>query len=243
MNKIMGIGLLAVLGAAVVAAQTAGSVGAQTAEEIPSRRYRATVVEVEHPETSDGAALTLKDLGGMEGAIVPAADGLRGQGYFGALPEPNRLLGLLAKRGRTEVLFRGEVESDGRNVASITSGTQVPVTAVELRGDQTIVTTKFYDTGFLFEIKGRGRDDHTVALQLSAISGMTRFESTRHPQISKFASKGSLRLPDGYTAVYSFFLRTQSYVRAGWPPEPAAENPMPDGVKEWIVLLTRMDLR
>ena len=70
-----------------------------------------TVVRVELPPDSAGEPLSLADLGGAAGARKPLSAEAAEAGQFASVPYPHKVLDALTARGKTEVVWRGELET------------------------------------------------------------------------------------------------------------------------------------
>ena len=217
-----------------------------------SSRYRVTVLRVAVPAEATGEALNLADFAReIPGALVAKSDAPGLRGHFGAVPSQKDLLHMLSKRGTSmEVIFTGETETVPGKKGSVNSGQRFPLATMEMRGNQTIVTTKFEQTGIKVEVlrsphPGPRGDVHEMTVELSAT---TAHVGGMNPVIFEVASKGSFMLPDGYTAVLSYLDRVEGFVLMNTVQSLAAGTPAPqempaDIVAQYFMLVTRMDLK
>ncbi len=214
-------------------------------------RYRMTVLRVAVPAGATGEALDLADFAReIPGALVARSDapGLKGQ--FAAVPSQKDLVHMLSKRGTSmEVIFAGETETTPGKRAVIYSRQRFPIRTVELRGNQRIVTTKFEVTAVKVELgrnalPGPRGDVHEMAVEVSSAAAYVGLD----PVISELSTRGEFMLPDGYTAVLSFFDRIEGIVLMNTVDSLAEARDGPQDVPadvaaQYFVLITRMDLK
>jgi hypothetical protein len=202
-----------------------------TATEGPvTTRYRMEVWRIQVPNGEDASPLTLADLGLDSGpAVLPVADAPRAAGWVGAVPVSPEVLGAVAALPGSESVFRLETEGAPRESVVMEVHRQFPVLSVDVRGNQTIETTKFERTGAEAKITHRQGDVVELRLGFAAVSALVQ---NRTPILFSMQSSGVVTLPDGYVAVFQFTDRVDSRF-AGSDLE---------RVVRYLVLLTRLDL-
>jgi hypothetical protein len=214
-------------------------------------RYRVRIVKVDLDPAGSGPPLTLESFPReLPDAIVPLAESAAAAGHFGAVPYRTNLDAAVAEGTRARVLYRGETESAPGKKCSIHHGQRFPVTMVQLRGNQTTVTTSFEKVGFSLDLtpKHSGQKDdlrpgrvHDVKIEFSAV---TATDADGAPVISSVSSYGTIVLPDAYTSVLSFVERVPGELLRGRQTETDAAGaaPVPDAFVQYFVLITRLDL-
>ena len=239
------------VGAGLGLAPVPGDAQEEGAASGGTTRYRVTVLRLALPADAHGEPLTIVDLGGaVPGAIVPAAGSPGASGHLGALPDRPDLIEKIGAKGSTyEVIFRGETESAIGRRSNIDYGQRFPVHTLDIRSGASIVTTRFEKIGFSLDIeRSAGRDfldGHTAKFEVSSVSA-TR--GGRDPVFFSVSAAGTIRLPDGYTAVFSYLDRVEGFCFALGPEDLAAgalpgEEVPPDVVVQYFVLITRLDLK
>jgi hypothetical protein len=203
-------------------------------------RYLLTIVEVPVDGAATGHPLSLDELGKPGDAIRPRAANLAMDGFVGAVKHSKRILAAIRQRGDSEAIHRGELETRVRRKGTWISGVKIPVPVVSLRANARTVSTTFEEVGVKFEVEPL-LDDHTnLLLEFSAAS---RLNSEVGPVIRKFSMRGTILLPDGYTAIYTCLDRVPSEVLDRMPAEVKQPGEVgKDLVTQYFVLVTRMDL-
>ncbi|MHC4472606.1 MAG: hypothetical protein ACYTDY_11360 [Planctomycetota bacterium] len=209
-------------------------------------RYKVALVRVIVPASTDGAPLHLKDAAGLSHpAIKFRSATATAAGYFGALQYPHDLMKHLHAMGEAEVLFRAEMETvRGREgIAEVKK--EIPVRAVDVRGDQTIITTKYQRVGLNAQIMSTDDRHHDIEASFTAVSAWT---PGGEPILFSVATRGSILLPDGYTAVLAFLDRVEGESLTRLPWERVSDQPKEreraatDSVARCFLLVTRLDL-
>jgi len=207
-----------------------------------STRFRATLVRVTLPDDGDAKPLTLSEIGvTADSAVTPRAALMKQTGEFGSLRYPHSLLAAMRKRGKTKVLFGGEVEVVHLQKARLQYGQKFPIRSVDIRGNQTIVTTKLQEVGMEVELAPTDRPDFYLAqIEFSAVSVR---QGSADAIITSVGTSGGVHLRDGYTAVFTFVDRIAgvAYITQGDSQEDVAVEER-DTLVQFFVLLTRTDL-
>ncbi len=239
------VGVLAIARSARLASAQDGG-GAPAAETDPgSSRLRATLVRVTLPPDSDGGPVRLAELGPKPPAAVrprrDASTDAAGTGEFAAIPYPHDLLAAFRKRGQTRVLARSEVEVlPTQRKVRIRSVKDFPIQIENINAGNRVLTTQFKSIGFDLGLERAGDAKSglwTAHLEFSDI--VARRASV--PIIMKVSTSGGLRLPDGYTAVFTHVERVEGETLALTSPSGEAKKPPEDVVQQYFVLLTRLD--
>jgi type II secretory pathway component GspD/PulD (secretin) len=119
----------------------------------------------------------------------------------------------LQERGMVEILSQPSIIATQGKKATITTGKRFPVQSVEVRGTQTIVTTKFEQTGIKLEIDPKliGRSFVTLGIDATD-SQITDYvpgpEGSLNPVISERSAKSEVGVRDGETIIIGGLLST-----------------------------------
>ena len=188
----------------------------------------------------DGPPLKMEELGKPAGALVPKAAGMKADGFVATVPHSKKILAAIRARGPAEVLWRGEFEAAYRAKGAWLSGTKIPFATVSLRGDQPTVSVTYEEIGAKVEAEQTRPDFYNAKIEFTAA---TRIHSELGPVVGKFSSIGQVHLPDGCTAIYSFLDRVPLEFAINLPGEIRGKQQiMMDRVRQYFVLLTRMDV-
>ncbi len=119
----------------------------------------------------------------------------------------------LQERGTAEILSQPSIIATQGKKATINTGVSYPVQNVEVRGNQTVVTTEFKDTGIKLEITPTLVGRTYVALQLLAEdSQITTYvpgpEGSQNPVISKRSATTEVSVRDNETIIIGGLLTT-----------------------------------
>ena len=226
-----GLLLLVVL---ALSAGLAAAFGAGPAADDPAttgvRRFRVEVVWCSRPAGGDVAPLTLEALGiAPEDATRPVAERPRAAGWLGAAATSPELFAAIAARPGAEVMFRFETECGAEDDARLVVSRQIPVTVVDIRGDQRIQTTRFEHVGAALQLYRQDDGGYRMEMELSAVSAMIPSVGA---QTVTAKSTGTLSIADGTTAIFTFTDRVEG----------ATRGTDTDQVVEYLFLITRLDL-
>ena len=129
----------------------------------------------------------------------------------------------LQRRGMVEILSQPSIIATQGKKATITTGLKFPVQSVEVRGNQTIVTTKFEQTGIKLEIEPKliGRSYVTLSI-VAEDSQITDFvagpEGSLNPVIAERTAKSEVGVRDGETIIIGGLLSSSSIESKGGLP-------------------------
>jgi type IV pilus assembly protein PilQ len=125
----------------------------------------------------------------------------------------------LISRGNAEILSSPRLLVANGHPAEIVTGQDVPIQNVQLRGDQTFITTSFKPVGISLKVTPHLIAQRSVDLQVFAeVSTVTGFTqpgplSASNPIISKRNVKTRVSLRDGETLIIGGLLRNESLIQ------------------------------
>ncbi|MEN8150209.1 MAG: hypothetical protein ABFS86_10325 [Planctomycetota bacterium] len=234
------IRILPVLGLALLAVLLVAADGDRPAVD-GTTRFLLTVVRQDPGAAGEGTPLDLTELGKPAAPVGPTAANLAADGFVAAVPHGKKILEAIRARGAADVLYRGECETRSGAKAMWETGRKFPVPIVSLRGDARTVSTSYEQTGAELEVEWLKGTNRVVA-QIE-FSAARRLHGQVGCIIDQHQSCGTVQLPDGYTAIFTFLNRVPAEILNRMPKELATDAaPQPDLVTQYWVLLTRMDV-
>lgn len=124
----------------------------------------------------------------------------------------------LMERGNAEILSSPRLMVQSGQQAEINTGQEVPIQEAQLRGTQSIITTRFKKLGITLRVKpfliGGRSVDMDVTAEVSAISGFTDGGTLgiSNPIISSRSVKTRVNVRDGETLIIGGLLRNESVI-------------------------------
>jgi type IV pilus assembly protein PilQ len=137
--------------------------------------------------------------------------------------ELSYVLRALQERGSAEILSQPSIIASQGKKAMITTGQRFPVQSVDVRGSQTIVTTKFEKTGIKLEITPSlvGRDYVSLDIKAEDSQVTERIpgpEGSLNPVISERTASTQVNVRDGETIIIGGLLSSSTIeAKAGLP--------------------------
>jgi type II secretory pathway component GspD/PulD (secretin) len=137
--------------------------------------------------------------------------------------EVTYILRALQERGSAEILSQPAILAMQGQKASITTGLKFPIQSVDVRGNQTFVTTKFEQTGIKLDITPKLVGRSYVTLSIKAEDSQITDEvpgpgGTINPVISERSATTEVNVRDGETIIIGGLLsRSKLEAKSGLP--------------------------